>query len=705
MLSLLIHSIINSLRAAIARVLTWFMRRDMITNSQTVPKYQSSDTELNCNQIPLNSSHNPTLYNSIGANSYTYKYESTGSIDTDDDGWNSDSDANDPTLRYQSPIAPQWATPQDYLDSISNLSEFELLNELYLNWLTNKQTPEQMEVILRSLLLLRQDAYAFTITFVNRMKRIKMGRCSPVKLCLSVLEELLQTNSFSLRPILTTAHRLQALEAGVLCQPSVLDELCRIFYIDSLGNEIKCRVMKELITSNQYKEAIMSITRFRLQSFFSVQELLPPLIGTDQINLIEAYIGSDRNLQIQFIMLLDKLCSPNTDYLKLYSYFQSSGFTKSDVTNNKLSEHQIKRLAGRLIKTYELDASLFVHFTTAKVSSFTTSLLYQYYFVKENSRQIHTKNWIDLLTASVELKEELQVHLVEGLVKFRDYRIAKYFVNHFNLSRKIPELTSNLLSNIREFIPAKHGTNDRERNQRYYPLHLSFDNIQMIDTPSKLQKCQEYISKKGTVIGIDAEWLMPLCNFGILRLAILQLATKHFVFLLDMVALTGALSESQQVSFIKSLFHTSDTIKLGFAIEGDLKMLGRTWPCVSNLLNTPVSTIDLQLTASKVKSRSNGFTNSPLKSDTDQTCEAQNQTADTQRSAAETMSTQSLFQKTSLTCLIEECFGFPMDKSNQIANWEKRPIRDDMMTYAALDAFCLLELFDYFRSNFGDSIF
>ena len=701
MFSQLIHFFINSLRAAITRFLTWFARRDMITNSQTISHSKFLDAELN--QVPLNSPYNPPLYNSIGANSCTYKYESRHNSDTDDDGWNSDPDANDPTLRYQSPITPLWASPQDYLNSITHLSEQELLNELFSSWLTNKQTAEEMEVILRSLLLLRQDPYAFTIKFVIRMKKTKMGRCSPVKLCLSALEDILQTNSHPARPILALTHRIQALEAGVLCQPSVLDQLCGIYCIDSLSDEIKCRVMKELITSNQYKEAIMSITRFGLQSFFSVQELLLPLIGTDQINLIEAYIDSDTNLQIEFIMLLDKLCSPHTDYLKLYSYFQSSGFTKSDVTNNKLSEHQIKRLAGRLIKTYELDASRFVHFTLAKVSSFTSSLLYQYYIVKGNARQIYAKNWIDLLTASVAQRQELQLHLVEGLVQFRDYRIAKYFVNYFDLSRDIPEVTSNLLYNTREYIPPKHGTVDRDRNDvKYYPLHLSFDNIQLIDTPSKLQRCQEYISKRGTQIGIDAEWLMPLCNFGILRLAILQLATKNFVFLLDMVALTGALSESQQVSFIKSLFHSSDTVKLGFAIDGDLKMLGRTWPCVSDLLSTPVSTIDLQLVASKLKSRSNGVTSVLIDSDTSQACETQS--VDTQRSAAETMSSQSLFKKTSLTNLIEECFGLPMDKSNQIANWEKRPIRDDMKTYAALDAFCLLELFDYFKANFGDSI-
>ena len=683
MLTQLIVRILNYLRSTLTRLSSLFRHGLMITNSNTQPPRLLHSPDLN-NPPPLNP---PLRYPNIGSNTCDYRYESN---QIEDDGWNSDPDTHDNTnIIYTTHL-----TSEEYIHSILQLSEYELLSELYSYFITHKQaTVEDISTKLHHLLVAQQDPYAFTITFVNRMKKLKFGRCSPVRLCLSMLEDILQVCTCP--PVLTPTHQMQALEVGVLCAPSVLDELCKLYYIDSLTVEDKCRVMKELITSSQYKEAIVAITRFNLQAFFSVQEILPPLIGTDQINLIQSYIGSDKDLQIQFIMLLDKLCSPQTDYFRLHSYYQSSGFATTSISTSKLSEHQIKRLAGRLINTYELDASLFVHFTTAKVSSFTSSLLHQYYVMKGNDKQIHEKNWIDLLTASVAQREELQINLVEELVRFRDYMIAAYFVNHFKLSEKVPESISTLLSKTRRYNPNNNRNSMRNlNNTKYYPLNINFENIILIDTPDKLQKCQQNISNKDTIIGIDAEWLMPLCNFGILRLAVLQLATRDFVFLLDMVVLTGAVSQSQQVSFIQTLFHSPDTIKLGFAIEGDLKMLARTWPCVSKVLDTLVSTIDLQKVAVRLKSRDNGLTNS-LPANT-HIPEAQN---------AEAMSTQSLTQKTSLTNLIEECFGLPMDKSNQIANWEKRPIRDDMKSYAALDAYCLIELYDYFRCNFSDSVF
>ena len=655
----------------------------MVTdNSRQSPRLLHSPDYSN--QHTLNP---PLHYPNIGSNSCDYRYQPDH---IEDDGWNSDPDTHDNTNSIYTPHL----SSEEYIHSILQLSEYELLSELYSYFLTHKQaTAEDISTILHHLLVAQQDPYSFTITFVDRMKKIKLGRCSPARLCLSVLEDILQTCTYP--HDLTPTHQIQALEVGVLCAPSILDELCKLYFIDSLSVEEKCGVMKDLITSSQYKEASVAITRFNLQAFFSVQEILPPLIGTDQINLIQSYIGSDHDLQIQFIMLLDKLCSPQTDYLRLHSYYQSSGFATTNISNSKLSEHQIKRLAGRLINTYELDASLFVHFTTAKVSSFTSSLLHQYYVMKGGDKQIHEKNWIGLLTASVAQREELQINLVEELVRFREHAMAAYFVNHFKLSLKVPKSISTLLSNTRQYNPSKNHNSMRNKDDtRYYPLNLNFESIILIDTPAKLQKCQQYLSNKDTIIGIDAEWLMPLCNFGILRLAVLQLATRDFVFLLDMVALTGAVSQSQQVSFIETLFHSPDTIKLGFAIEGDLKMLARTWPCVSKVLDTLVSTIDLQKVAVRLKSRDNGLT-IPLPTNT-HIPETQN---------AEAMSSQSLTQKTSLTNLIEECFGLPMDKSNQIANWEKRPIRDDMKSYAALDAFCLIELYDYFRCNFGDSIF
>lgn len=53
-----------------------------------------------------------------------------------------------------------------------------------------------------------------------------------------------------------------------------------------------------------------------------------------------------------------------------------------------------------------------------------------------------------------------------------------------------------------------------------------------------------------------------------------------------------------------------------------------------------------------------------------------------------------------LSNLVQLCFGKPLDKSNQFSNWNNRPLRDEQIIYAALDAFVLIEVYDVIRAQY-----
>ncbi len=43
--------------------------------------------------------------------------------------------------------------------------------------------------------------------------------------------------------------------------------------------------------------------------------------------------------------------------------------------------------------------------------------------------------------------------------------------------------------------------------------------------------------------------------------------------------------------------------------------------------------------------------------------------------------------------LVEAIFGLPLDKRDQMSDWDRRPLTKEQMLYAALDAYVLLEVF------------
>ena len=47
--------------------------------------------------------------------------------------------------------------------------------------------------------------------------------------------------------------------------------------------------------------------------------------------------------------------------------------------------------------------------------------------------------------------------------------------------------------------------------------------------------------------------------------------------------------------------------------------------------------------------------------------------------------------------MVRLCTGTPLNKDEQWSNWEKRPLRETQKIYAAADAYCLVEIFDFMK--------
>ncbi|KHN33848.1 Putative exonuclease mut-7 like [Glycine soja] len=56
-------------------------------------------------------------------------------------------------------------------------------------------------------------------------------------------------------------------------------------------------------------------------------------------------------------------------------------------------------------------------------------------------------------------------------------------------------------------------------------------------------------------------------------------------------------------------------------------------------------------------------------------------------------------QSKSLSTICAEVLGFSLSKELQCSDWSHRPLTEEQITYAAMDAHCLLDIFEVFQAK------
>ncbi|CAL8278000.1 unnamed protein product [Merluccius merluccius] len=209
--------------------------------------------------------------------------------------------------------------------------------------------------------------------------------------------------------------------------------------------------------------------------------------------------------------------------------------------------------------------------------------------------------------------------------------------------------------NWRDHTKSAEWAAPEQHSDRFYQLPISMDNVHILDTLEDLQKCREVVFKEGGSVGVDMEWSAGFGNVGPQRVALVQLAVPDQVFILDMCS-TGLGQHPHTLDFMTSFFCDTKVRKLGYALGGDLKYLQTTWSLPEPLKTACV--LDLLSLHQKIKQ----------------------------------FKTKRCSEK-GLSHLVKHVLGKPLDKKEQLSYWDRRPLHQSQIRYAALDAFCLLEVY------------
>jgi hypothetical protein len=182
-------------------------------------------------------------------------------------------------------------------------------------------------------------------------------------------------------------------------------------------------------------------------------------------------------------------------------------------------------------------------------------------------------------------------------------------------------------------------------------------------------------------VGVDTEWKPMATKTRHMDLGLLQLATKDAIFLLDMAALPQFVPDAMFIELAERLFASAEVLTLGYAVEGDIEVLALACPCMHDALTRPQRVVDLM-----------AFDH------TLQRLELEAKRDASSGSSSQFVEVEETTRK-GLSKLIQKYTGKPLDKSNQMSDWGRRPLRQEQIIYAALDAYCLLDAYQVMKDK------
>jgi hypothetical protein len=174
-------------------------------------------------------------------------------------------------------------------------------------------------------------------------------------------------------------------------------------------------------------------------------------------------------------------------------------------------------------------------------------------------------------------------------------------------------------------------------------------------------------------VGVDAEWRPDRLNAGgegKSMCALLQLADAERVFIFDLIALDSGIEQ-----FLHYFLSSKRIMKLGFGIQEDLIRLQYRFPSLQGI--SVESVVDLQLTWSSMR-------RDPL-------CYSTAWASPYAQGYQERLPRALAIR--GLSGLVYLCCGVQLDKRAQCSDWEARPLSGEQIRYAALDARCLVDVF------------
>ncbi|XP_077822956.1 exonuclease mut-7 homolog isoform X16 [Macaca mulatta] len=461
--------------------------------------------------------------------------------------------------------------------------------------------------------------------------------------------------------------QLQARAIRVLTEspPSLVAPLTSIFQLQDADRSCLLVHVHRLHQEGRFREAVMLGTTLKLQPELDVEKMSVPLLLQDKVALVERYVAGFPDLQRRLLALMDSWCQPGFDIKDVARQYPEV----TSLSLEKLSPKVLSRQVLRLQERYGVAPALCPNAAMWQRLAALRHLCHKRFV--EGSRKTPTRplfslwsclatvpsrlllqkslsqeNWADHVRGLVEQSPWLQEQLSQLLVSHGDPVTAARCA----MGLSLPE----------ERLPAAVAVELRQLSLQ------GRENIHLLASWEDLTRYEGALLQPHQVVGVDLEWTPVFVAGGRPRPSLLQVAVEGRVFLLDVLALSqpptgqGAQAFSRLVA---QLLSDPSITKLGYGMVGDLQKLGASCPALAHVEKQILGGVDLLLVHRQMR-----VTNMP--------------TSGTDRAKG----------LRGLSLLVQQVLGTALDKTQQLSNWDRRPLCEEQLIYAAADAYCLLEV-------------
>ncbi|KAL5012574.1 hypothetical protein ScPMuIL_011125 [Solemya velum] len=565
----------------------------------------------------------------------------------------------------------------------------EWLNKLEYCWYDDQSDKSKASALLCRYFSQSQNPYTLTAYLIKSAKDFHTGKTTTLAyFTMKTFDKWCKTEqkgATDRQKYLDQDLRMLIFHMTTRFHMTMFDMAVKNFELDHEGNEYFLPAIIDFLQKKNYKEAAVCAGKLGLQDHFTLEEIVVPLLLQDKINLIEVYLCGNPELQKKTVQMLDHFCDRGTDMEKV---IRSSGV--ANVKRDKLNWKPLSKLAIRLLKLYQVPQELCPNIMNARGVGAIRFLLHRTYIEKN----IGTGCWEELVQSAVGTSSYLKEQLVEQLFCYNEYQEAAKWANFYQLEdRVIPDAIAAIRHTVRETENKADDEDGEDWDEdcfsatdietAYYSLKLPPECISLVDDREKYGVAMACLTQPGQIMGFDSEW-RPGFGGRPQSVALIQLAIKDCAFLFDIPALRAVLTDEDWLQFARQIFSNKEVLKLGFGLESDLQMLSKSFPVMRDAMLEMARVVDLCVLKKHISDRVSEHDEKTVMVD-DVDSDSEGPTLNLGFSKPE---------ERGLSELVRQCLGKPLNKSEQMSDWERRPLRTSQKVYAALDAYVLLEVYE-----------